>query len=137
MPRLSIDKNPKLRRHAASGQGVVTLSGRDCYLGRWPAEGKEPPAEVQAKYNQVIAEWRAAGRRPLVPVAQAPGLTVGELLLRYWDHAQTYYANARVRDNIRLALRPLRALYETLLAAEFSPLKLKAVRDEMVRSGLS
>jgi integrase len=138
MPRLSIDKNPKLRRHRASGQGLVTLAGKDHYLGRWPAEAKDPPAAVQAEYDRLIAEWRVSGRRrPLVSVAQVPGLTVGELILRYWEHAQTYYTNARVRDNIRLALRPVRRLYEALAAAEFSPKKLKAVRDEMVRSGLS
>jgi integrase len=137
VPRLRHNQNPKLRRHVASGQGVVTIYGRDHYLGRWPAEAKDPPAEVCVEYDRRIAEWLANGRRPLVPAVQGPGLTVGELILRFWEHAQTYYGNARVRDNIRLALRPLRALYETLPAAEFSPLKLKAVRDEMVRSGLS
>jgi hypothetical protein len=56
MPRLPIDRNPKLRRHAASGQGVVTHGGKDHYLGRWRAEAKDPPAEVRAEYDRLIAE---------------------------------------------------------------------------------
>jgi integrase len=142
MPRLPIDRNPSLRRHAASGQGVVTLSGKDHYLGRWPAGDKDPPAEVQAEYDRLIAEWRANGRRPLVPVVQTPGLTVGELLVRFWPHVEQHYRHAdgtptsEVND-YRLSLRPLRQLYEALPAAEFGPLALKAVRNRMVESGLS
>jgi hypothetical protein len=36
--------------------------------------------------------------------------------------------------NVRVALRPLRALYGMLPAAEFSPLKLKAVRQKLIDS---
>ena len=39
MPRLSLDKNPKLRRHRASGQGVVTHNGH--YLMVWPSVAKK------------------------------------------------------------------------------------------------
>jgi hypothetical protein len=76
VPRLPIDRNPRLRRHAASGQGIVTLSHRDVYLGRWPADAKGPPPEVQAAYDRLIAEWRANGRRPLVSTNGEPTLTV-------------------------------------------------------------
>jgi len=34
MQRL-INRTPKYRRHKATGQAVVTLSGRDFYLGQW------------------------------------------------------------------------------------------------------
>ena len=36
---------PSLRRHRPRSLGVVTLDGRDCYLGRWPAEMDDPPAD--------------------------------------------------------------------------------------------
>lgn len=32
MPRLT-NSLPKYRKHRASGQAVVTIAGRDCYLG--------------------------------------------------------------------------------------------------------
>jgi hypothetical protein len=141
MPRLPIDKNPKLRRHAASAQGVVTLSGRDCYLGKWPAGRKEPPAEVQIEYDRLIAEWRANGHRPLSPTGTDPGLTVGELIVRFWPHVERHYRHpdgslTGEAENYRLSLRPLCRLYRDLPAAEFSPPKLRAVREEMVKAGL-
>jgi integrase len=141
VPRLPIDKNPSLRRHAASGQGLVTLSGRDHYLGKWPSGCKKPPAEVQAAYDRLIAEWRANGRRPLAPAGEAPGLTVGELILRFWPHVERHYRHPDGTptgevENYRHSLRPLRQLYEGLPAAEFSPLKLKAVRETMVKASL-
>jgi hypothetical protein len=55
---------PGLRRHAAFGQGVVTLNGKDHYLGVWPEGEKDPPAAVQAEYDRKIAEWLTRGRRP-------------------------------------------------------------------------
>jgi hypothetical protein len=53
---------PSLTRHKASGQGVVRLDGRDHYLGSWPPHRKKPPADVQANYDTLIAEWLAGGR---------------------------------------------------------------------------
>src|SRR5207237_10559882 len=40
-------------------------------------------------------------------------------------------------DNLRVALKPVRKLYGSTLARDFSPLKLRAVQEDMVRSGLS
>ena len=91
MPRLPFDRNPKLRRHAGSGQAVVTLSGIDHYLGRWPVESKKPPVPVLAEYDRLIGEWRAAGRRPIRNAAQAPGMTIGELIVRFWQHVEQHY----------------------------------------------
>ena len=34
MPKL-VNRTPKYRRNKATGQAVVTLSGRDFYLGPW------------------------------------------------------------------------------------------------------
>jgi integrase len=140
MPRLPINVNPSLRRHRASGQGIVTLNGKDHYLGVWPLGQKKPPELVQSAYDQLIAEWRANGRQPVVRVQQDPGLTVGELILRHWPHVEEYYRHPDGTPTgeakaIRLALRPLRKMYESLPAAEFSPLKLEAVRETMIRDG--
>ncbi len=40
-------RTPSLRRHKPSGQVVVTLDGRDHYLGAWPA--KQPAPAVRAE----------------------------------------------------------------------------------------
>jgi hypothetical protein len=40
MPRLT-NSEPKYRKHRASGQAIVTLSGKDHYLGRYGTKASE------------------------------------------------------------------------------------------------
>lgn len=56
MASLSV-RIPKYRLHKPSGRAVVTLNGRDIYLG---AHGS---AESKAAYNRLVAEWQLAGRQ--------------------------------------------------------------------------
>ena len=51
---------PLLRHHKPSDQGVVTLRGRDHYLG------KHGSAAAKAEYDRLIAEWLAYGRSLLL-----------------------------------------------------------------------
>jgi len=133
MPSVRI---PKLRRHKTHRLGVVTLSGRDHYLGPWPDGQRQPPAVVRAEYDRLLNEWLAAGRRQ--PGARS--LSVNELILAYWQHAETYYRHpdgtpTSERDNVRRALRPLRELYGHTEAAVFGPQALEAVRGRLVQAG--
>ncbi len=69
-------RTPSLRRHKTHGLGVVTLNGRDHYLGKWPAGQRKPPPEVEAEYNRLMAEWLANGqyhRRPFAVRADHDG----------------------------------------------------------------
>jgi integrase len=64
-----------------------------------------------------------------------------EVIAAYWRHCQTYYARPDDSDSngelscIRLALGVVKRLYADTQAADFGPLSLKAVREEMVRLG--
>lgn len=136
---------PTLRRHKPRSLGVVTLNGRVHYLGRWPADEKAPPPDVQLAYDQLIAEWLANGRRPIRQGAAEvalPSFTVADLVVAFWVHVETHYRRPdgtptnEVRD-YRLSLRPLAELYDSLPVAEFSPLKLKAIRQRMIDQDLS
>jgi integrase len=131
-------KTPSYRRHKPTGQAVVRLDGRDHYLGKFNTP------ESHERYHRLIAEWLTNGRRP--PAAdpgRAPAdLTVNEVLLAFWHHAERHY---RAPDgtpsgelaNFRDAIRPLRRLYGESPAGAFGPLGLKAVRQAMIDSGLS
>ena len=55
MPRLR-NRLPSYRLHKVSGQAVVTLSGRDVYLGRYNS------AESREKYQRTIREWLTSHR---------------------------------------------------------------------------
>jgi integrase len=139
MPRRP--RTPSYRRHKPSGQAVVTLNGRDHYLGRYDS------AESREKYDRLVAEWLASGRSTPTPArppreGTAADPTVGEILLAYLAHAEGYYrpgdgCRAHELDNLRDALRPVRALYGRTPALQFGPLALRAVREAMIRSGLA
>jgi len=60
-------------------------------------------------------------------VADAQGITIAAVWLGYLDHAKVYYGNGTEFDNLKLAVKPLSELYDTLGAAEFGPLEYKAV----------
>jgi integrase len=129
---------PVYRRHKQSGQAVTTLpdgfgNRRDILLGKHGSQ------ESRAEYARVISEWEASGRR--LPKASPAGsdLTINELILAFWKHAETHYRRPDGTPTaeihcLRSALRPLRQLYGHTLAEDFGPLSLKAVRQKMVES---
>ena len=132
MPRLSPNSLPSYRLHKQSGQAIVTLGGRDFTLG------KHGSPESKVKYERLVSEWLAAGRR--APTS-ASDLTVVELLAAYWQYAQGYYRRPDGSPSdelscIKKALKVVRRLYGRTPAAEFGPLALKATRTEMVSSWL-
>src|SRR5262249_8359512 len=118
---------PSYRLHKPSGLAVVSIGGRDLYLGEFNSP------ESRAEYDRLMAEWLATGRRPIVAESDSWAyLSVNELLVVYLEHADAYYVkNGKPTTepvNIRLALRPLRQLYGHTPAREFGPLRLKTVR---------
>ena len=125
-------RTPSYRHHKPSGLAVVTLNGRDIYLGRYGSP------ESRAEFDRLLAEWLSNGRRLPAPVSGSD-LTINELALAYLRHADSYYVkNGKPTvepGNMRLAIRPLRKLYGDTLAREFGPVALKVVRQEMVKAG--
>ena len=77
MPRLN-HRNPSYRKHRASGQAIVTIGGRDIYLGPYGTKASK------AEYDRVIAEWLARSRRPAI---DPNDLTIIELIAAFWEHA--------------------------------------------------
>ncbi len=132
--RIHFARVPKYRRHKPTGQAVVTLGGRDHYLGR------HGTAASREKYARLVAEWLERGRQVPAPAAEAAGVaagptTVNEVILAYLRHCLDYYKDSPAeRDRVRLAMRPLRALYGRSAAAAFGPLALKAVMAEMAKT---
>jgi integrase len=65
-------------------------------------------------------------------------VTVADLAAAFWRYAELHYRKpdgtpTNELNEYRVALRPVRHLYGNLPAEEFTPLKLKAVRELMVR----
>ncbi len=134
MPRKKADV-PPFRIHKATGQGYVVMDGCRTYLGR----ADKPDAK--ARYDRLVAEWLAAGRRAPIRDADRNDLRVVELADRYKTHARDYHREpdgtpreAEIR-HLQSALAPLLELYETSRVSDFGPLKLKVIRERMVQRG--
>lgn len=128
----SAPRVPKYRRHKPTGQAVVTLSGKDIYLGKWGS------AASKAQYQRLTGEWLANGGY----LPSGNDTTVAELCRAYWLHAKEYYpvrkgGSRGALDRVRLALRPLRKSYAQCLAKDFGPLALQAVQQQLAESGNS
>jgi integrase len=134
MPKLN-GRIPKYSLHKASGRALVTLDGTDHYLGEYDS----PASKV--KYDRLVAEWLANGRRSQAQQLPAsPSHTINELIAAYWEHAERYYRRPDGTptpeiQSLRQALRPLILLYGETQAGEFGPLALKAVRETMIKKG--
>jgi integrase len=126
MPRL-IRALPQYRKHKASGQAVVTISGRDHYLGPHGTKAS------RVEYDRLIVEYLSSGRSPSFGAAAA-SLTVVEVAAEYLRHAKGYYGTAKTSEYHRLLpiLRQLRELYGFTPAAEFGPVQFKAIRQRCI-----
>lgn len=135
MPRT--EAPPSYRLHKARHCAVVTIDGANHYLGRYGS------AESYSQYLELISGWVT---QRIGPQTQSPGkrdqsLTVGALILAYWQHAQVYYVKNGTptdeQDGIQAALRPLRNVYGHTPVTDIGPRELKAVREVLIDKGLS
>jgi integrase len=131
MPRL-IHAVPKYQKHRASGQAVVTINGRDYYLG--PHGTKASKLE----YDRLVTEWLSSGRSSSFG-APENAITVVELIRDYLRHAKSYYGTSPTSEYHRLirVLRPLKDLYGRSSVLDLGPLQFKAVRQCFVDRDLS
>lgn len=124
---------PSYRLHRPSGRAVVTLNGKDHYLGAFGS------AESKTEYQRLISEWLARHKAPQAPRGEV--LSLAEVMLAYLQFANTYYrtpegeASPEIK-NIKMALRTLEELYAHTRAEDFGPLALKTVRQRMIQDDL-
>jgi integrase len=132
MPLLSKSR-PKYRKHKASGQAVVTLNGRDHYLGK---HGSQPSL---ALYDRLTGEWQLGGRQCLPTEGEA--ISVAELCFRFLRYARGYYVKNRqptgTVQSFKATIKYLRLWYAREQATNFGPLALRAIRQRMIDDGLS
>jgi integrase len=132
MPRL-IHLVPRYRKHKPSGQAVVTLNGKDHYLG--PHNGHISKRE----YERLIGEWLTSGRQSHVTATD--GMTIIDAIACYWRHVRQHYVKdgrpTSEQMGIRSALRFVKELYAATPVTEFGPLAIKAVRQQMVKADLA
>ena len=130
---------PSYLRHQATGQARVVIGGKTYYLGPYNSP------ESRAEYGRLIGEW-SANKATITPTSSSPAsrpadVSVSELSLAYFRHAETYYVKNGLQtseiDVIRMALRPVNLLYGHAPARDFGPLALDACRQKLVAQGLA
>lgn len=120
---------PKLHRHT-HGQAYVKIDGRQIWLGRYG----DPIA--QERYDRLMAEWLANGRRLPAAEPESPNeVTVSVVVNEYRKHIEASQSPANI-SCIHSALRPVRRLYGSLPAAKFGPRKLEAVRHTWITNDM-
>lgn len=114
------------------------INGQRVSLGRYGSP------ESYAEYERVIIEWRRdqIARQKKPGQVNAARLTVADLIARFLVHAENHFrwpdgTVGSDHDNFVQACRPLAKLYGHILARDFGPLALKAVRQKMIESGWS
>lgn len=128
MPRL-LGKLPSYRKHKATGQAVVTLSGRDFYLGPYGTKASKD------EYDRRVREWNAAGG--IIDQDKRDEITLVELVVAFMRYAKGYYVDHDGRPTGELAgyqmvVKRLSKTYGRTLVGDFGPLKFKAFRQAMV-----
>lgn len=124
--------------HKSSGRAYVTIDGKTVYLGTHGTQ------ESRDQYDRVIGEWIGRGRTlPTPPESSSvscsvKGPTINVLAERFWTYCQTYYVDrdgnpSDEATNFKYVLGFLVRMYGTEPAAEFGPLKLKAIREAMIQ----
>lgn len=136
MPHSS-PRQPSYRFHKARNCAVVTINGKNHYLGPYDSP------ESHEEYARLIAEWRAGQKQLNGSVAPRtdPDMSINDMILSYWKFAKTYYVRdgepTKELTSMQEAIRPLRKLYGRTQARQFGPKALKAVRQHMIDSDLS
>jgi integrase len=122
---------PKYRLHRASGQAVCTIGGRDHYLG------PHGSPESYERHKHLVGAWLLGDS---APTSVDGSDTVVELCNKYLAHAEKYYSKhgkpTTELANIKRAIKTLRQCYGSLPARDFSPVKLKVVRQRFIDDGL-
>jgi integrase len=135
MPKRTRLKPPSYRLHKTTGQAIVTLTGRDYYLGPYDTD------QSRNEYDRLVAVWLAHGRT-MPPVEEdVPSLTVTEIIAAYLRYASRRYVKGGKptgeMDYVKIALRELQRLYGHTPAVAFGPLRLRAVRAAMIQGRTS
>ena len=125
---MSKQRIPSYRYHKARECAIVRLNGKDFYLGEWQSESS------RREYDRLIKQWLANDRAVAAPVPpdHKQIISVVEIVEAFWTHAQTRYKKA---GSWRVLLRTLNEMYGDDPAAQFGPIKLRAVMQALVERG--
>lgn len=121
---------PKMQHFKSKNLARVRIAGADgkpkvVYLGPWGSD------EAQRRYDEIIAQYLTSSRNP-----DSVNVTLNRLCILFLEHCDTYYVKNGEQTSevsvIRIVLREVVAHCGRIPVSQFSPLKLKAIRERMI-----
>lgn len=132
---------PKYRRkvtHGGPPQAVVTLNGRDHYLGPYDTKAS------RVTYDALIGQWLASGRSPSfgLPRDEKSECTLRELIRLYSAWAKKHYRHSDgtptgTHQNMKPLMKRLLKWYGQKPASKIRPLVLKDIVRRLIDEDLS
>lgn len=120
---------PSYRLHKASGQAIVTIAGKDHYLGPHGSDSSH------ATYRRKIADWSAGA-----PSASKKA-TVADMVMAYQSFADGYYRKGgeptSQAGKVRLGCTGLVEFAGNSPTDDFRPIDLEHLRDRWIADGLA
>lgn len=124
---------PAYRLHKSTGQAVAYVDRQPVYLG------KHGSPESREAFSRLLDRLRSGEAPKSAKVARKPSagvFTLNDLLLRFATEELSRYSPAEQRC-IRGVVKITRELFGETAAAEFGPLRLRTVREAMIRKAWS
>src|SRR5690349_21772717 len=127
---------PKYRKHKPSKLAVVSLGGRDIYLGKYGTK------ESRDEYDKLVAEYLKLRGQPVPPAIVAAArinrkhLTVVEAADKYLTWCMAH-RNEIEQAHVKGMLKCLVNTYENERADAIGPKALREIRAVMVSRGWS
>ena len=134
MPRHKKGTVPSYRHHKARNLAVVTIDGKDFYLGPYGSR------ESHRRYEALVRSWREREDRPEPdnqPIVVTGRPSINDLILVYLEYAEKHYRPNNGRNSeagcVDDALKVVQECgYGEELAESFRPKDLKKVREAMI-----
>ena len=123
---------PKHCFHKASGQGCVRFKGcsKTFYTGKFGTP------EAERRYDQLIRDYVASGRRP--PESERADVgRIADLAADFWNHFLSIHPNSREPEGLKYTLKPFVEMFGSMPVTEFTSLHLIQARDAMIEKGIS
>ncbi len=124
---------PQVRLHKASGQAVVYVNRREVYLGPYnSADALQAYALLLDRLKAGIDVTSTVAAKRQRPTA----FPLSAVFLRFVTEELSRYSKAE-QHCLKGTMKIARELFGETPAAEFGPLRLRAVRDVMIKKGWS
>lgn len=131
------NSTPSYLLHSRSGKARVVVYDHTGARKEILLPGLFESAESRQEYDRLCATLRTHGGRLPAPAVAPSDLTVAELVLRYMEHASTYYVNPDTNKPtsemqcLRDAFRPLVRLFGHLSVGEFTAPALVSLQNTL------